>query len=78
MPRLGTVKQQAIAETQTCSLISAELTAILYALEHASDTLRKTSPVYVATKSKEALSATEKGQRVGYRREAVPKMADAV
>ncbi len=28
----GTVKQQAMAEASTCSLASAELTAILYAL----------------------------------------------
>lgn len=74
----GTVKQQAIAETPECSLISAELTTILYALEHAGDTLRKTAYVYVATKSKEALSGIEKWQRVGYGREVVPNFADAV
>ena len=74
----GMVKQQAIADTQTCSLISAELTAILYALEHARDTLRKTAHVYVATKSKEALSAIEKGHKVGCGREVVHKTADAV
>jgi hypothetical protein len=33
----GTIDKQAIAVTQTCSLTSAELTAILYALEHARD-----------------------------------------
>jgi ribonuclease HI len=48
----GIVKQQAIAETQTCSLASAELKAILYALEHARDTLRKIAHVYVTTTSK--------------------------
>jgi ribonuclease HI len=74
----GTVKQQAIAETQTCSRVSAELTAILYALERARDTLRKTAHVYVATTSREALSAIEKGQRVGCGREMVHKIADAV
>jgi ribonuclease HI len=74
----GTVKQQAVAETKTCSLISAELTAILYALEHARDTLRKTAHVYVATKSKEALSAIAKGHKVGCGREVVHKIADAV
>lgn len=68
----GTVKQQAIAETPTCSLIS------VYALEHARDTLRKTAHGYVATKSKEALSAIENGQRVGGGGEVVPKFADAV
>ena len=74
----GIVKQQAIAETQTCSLISAELKAILYALEHARDTLRKKAHVYVATMSREALSAIEKGHKVGYGREVVLKIADAV
>lgn len=74
----GTVKQQAMAETQTCSLASAELTAILYALEHARDTLRKTAHVYVATTSKEALSAMEEGQRVGCGRKVVHEIADAV
>ncbi|KAL1581903.1 hypothetical protein WHR41_09480 [Cladosporium halotolerans] len=74
----GAVKQQAIAETSTCSLVSAELTAILYALEHARDTLRKTAHVYVATTSREALSAIEKGHNVGCGREVVPKIADAV
>jgi ribonuclease HI len=74
----GIVKQQAIAETQTCSLVSAELKAILYALEHARDTLRKTAHVYVATTSREALSAIEKGQTVGCGREVVHKIADAV
>ncbi|KAL1581657.1 hypothetical protein WHR41_09670 [Cladosporium halotolerans] len=65
----GTVKQQAMAEASTCSPVSAELTAILYAIEHARDTLRKTAHVYVATTSKEALSAIEKGQKVGCGRE---------
>ena len=74
----GTVKQQAIAETPKCSLISAELTTILYALERAGDTLRKTAYVYIATKSKEALSGIEKWQRVGSGREVVPNFADAV
>ena len=74
----GTVKQQAIAETQTCSLVSAELKAILYALEHARDTLRKTTHVYVATTSEEALSVIGKGQRVGCGREVVHKITDAV
>ena len=74
----GTVKMQAIAETQTRSRINAELTAILYALEHARDSLRKTAHVYVATTSGEALSAIEKGQRMGCGREVVPKTADAV
>jgi ribonuclease HI len=64
-----TVKQQAIAETSTCSLVTAELTAMLYALEHARDTLCKTAHVYVATTSREALSAIEKGHKVGYGRE---------
>jgi ribonuclease HI len=74
----GTVKQQAMAETSTCSLVSAELTATLYALEHARDTLRKTAHVYVATTSREALSAIEKGHEVGRGGEVVPKIADAV
>ena len=74
----GIVKQQAIAETQTCSLVSAELKAILYTLEHARDTLRKTAHVYVATTSREALSAIKKGHKVGCGREEVPKIADAV
>jgi hypothetical protein len=74
----GTVKQQAMAETLTCSPVSAELTAMLYALEHARDTLRKTAHVYVATTSREALAAIEKGHRVGCGREVVHKIADAV
>jgi ribonuclease HI len=74
----GTVKQQAIAETSTCSLVNAELTAILYALQHARDTLRKTAHVYIATTSREALSAIEKGHKVGGGREVVPKVANAV
>jgi hypothetical protein len=60
----GTVKQQAIAETSTCSQVSAELTAIRYEIEHARDMLRKTAHVYVATTGREALSAIEKGQMV--------------
>jgi hypothetical protein len=74
----GTVKQQGIAETSTCSLVSAELTVILYALKHARETLRKTAHVYVAITSREALSAIEKGQRVGCGREVVHKVADTV
>jgi hypothetical protein len=41
----GTVKQQAIAEISTCSPVSAELTAVRYATEHARYTLRKTAHV---------------------------------
>ena len=74
----GTVKQQAIAEASTCSSVNAELTAILYAIQHARDTLCKTAHVYVATTSREALSAIEKGQGVGCGREVVRKIADAV
>jgi ribonuclease HI len=74
----GTVKQQAMAETSTCSPVSAELTAILYALGHARDMLRKTAHVYVATTSKEVLSAIEKGHKMGCGREVVLKIADAV
>ncbi|GAB7336447.1 hypothetical protein MBLNU13_g09741t1 [Cladosporium sp. NU13] len=74
----GTLKQQAMAETLMCSPVSAELTAILYALEHARDTLRKTAHIYIATTSKEALSAIEKGHRVGCGREVVHKITDAV
>lgn len=74
----GMVKQQAMAKAFTCSAISAELTAILYALEHAKDTLRKTAHVYVAITSIEALSAIEKGQKVRCGREVVHKIADAV
>jgi len=48
----GTIKQQAITEGAMSPLVSAELTAILYALEHARDTLRKTAHVYVATTSR--------------------------
>jgi len=65
----GTVKQQMIAETFTCSVVTAELTAMMYALERARDTLRKTAHVYVATTSREALSAIEKGHKVGGGRE---------
>jgi len=60
----GTVMQRAIAKTPTCSFISAGLVARLYALKHVRDTVRKTAHVYVATTSREALSAIEKGQRV--------------
>jgi hypothetical protein len=67
-----------VAETSTCSLVSAELITIWYALEHARHTLRKTTHVYVATMSREALSAVEKGQKVGCGREVVRKIADAV
>lgn len=73
-----TVKQQAMAEASTCSLISAELTAILNALEHARDTLRKTAHVYIATTNREALIAIEKGQKVRCGREVVHKIAGAV
>lgn len=73
----GTVKQQAIAEASTCSLISAELTGILYALEHARDILRKTAHVYVATTSREALTAIQKGHKVKSGREVCRKIADA-
>lgn len=73
----GTVKQQATAETSTCSPVSAELTAIPYVLKHARDSIRKTAHVY-ATTNKEALSAIEKGHRVGRGRKVVDKIADAV
>jgi len=73
-----TVRKQAIAETSTCSLVGAELTAILYALGHAKNTLRKTATVYVATTSREALSAIEKGHKVNCGREVVHKIADAI
>jgi hypothetical protein len=52
--------------------------AVLYALRHARDTIRKTAHVYVATTSREAPSAIEKGHKVGGGREVVPKVADAV
>ena len=39
----GRVKQRAIAETSMCSPVDAKLTAILYAVEHAEDTIRKTA-----------------------------------
>jgi ribonuclease HI len=74
----GTVKQQAMSEISTCSLASAELTAIFYALEHVMGTLCETAHVYVATTSREALSAIEKGHKVGCRREVVHKIVDAV
>ena len=74
----GTVKQQAIAETSTYSPVCVELTAILYALEHARDTLRKTAHVYVANTNKEALSAIEKGHTSERGREVAHKIADAV
>lgn len=61
-----------------CRNSGAELTALLYALEEARDTLRKTARVYVATTSKEALSAIEQGQKVKCGREVVPKIADAI
>ena len=67
-----------MAEASTCLLVSAELIAILYALEHARDTLRKTTHVHVATTSREVLLAIEKGQKVGCEREVVHKIADAV
>jgi hypothetical protein len=51
---------------------------VLYALQHARDTLRKTAHVYVATTSGEAPSSIEKGHKVGGGREVVPKVADAV
>lgn len=60
----GMVQQQAIAETSTCSPVSAELTAVRYAIEYARDKLRKTAHVYVATTSREALSTIEKAQKV--------------
>lgn len=59
----GTIKQKAIAEVSTCSLVSAELTVILYALEHARDTLRKTAHVHAAATSRASLSAIEKGHQ---------------
>lgn len=74
----GIVKHQVLAESSTCSPVSAELTAILYAIEHARDTLRKSAHVYMATTSREALSAIEKGQKVRCGREVVRKIADAV
>ena len=67
-----------IAEASSCSLVSAELYAILYALEHARGTLRKTAHVYVATTSREPLSAIEKGHRVWCGREIVHKIADTI
>ena len=73
-----TVKRQAIPETSRCSLVSAELNAILYAIEHSKNTLRETVHVYVATTSREALSAIEKGHMVGYGRGVVRKLADAL
>jgi hypothetical protein len=74
----GTVKQQAIGETSTCSLVSDELTAMLCVLEHARKILRKTAYVYVATTSREALSAIEKAHKVICGRKNVHKPADAV
>lgn len=59
----GTVKQQAIAWSSTCSLESAELTAIRYALQHARETLRKMVHVYIATTSREALATIEKATK---------------
>jgi hypothetical protein len=57
---------------------SAGLTAILYALECARETLRKLTHAYVATTSRGTLSAFEKDQRVGCGREVVHEIADAV
>jgi hypothetical protein len=58
--------------------VSAELTAALHALEHLRDTFPKTAHVYVATRSREALSAIEKGHKVRRGREVVHKIADAI
>lgn len=74
----STVKQQAVAETSTCSLASAELTAILYALEYARKTLPIPARVYVGTTSREALLAIRKGHKVGRRRGRVLKIAEVV
>jgi hypothetical protein len=68
------VKQQAIAETSTCSLHRAKLAAILYAIQYSTDTLRKTAH----TTSREALPTIEKGHTVGCGRGVVHKVADAV
>jgi hypothetical protein len=70
----STVKQQAIAETLTCSIDRAKLAAILYAIQYSTDTLRKTAH----TTSREALSIIEKGHMVGCGRGVVHKVADAV
>jgi hypothetical protein len=75
---MGTGKRQAMAETSTCSLVSDELTAILYVLEHARETLQKTAYVYVVTTSREALSTIEKAYKVRCGREDVHKPADTV
>lgn len=53
-------------------------TALLYALEYARDTFRKTAHIYVATTSIEALLVIEKGQKVRDGREVAHKIADAV
>lgn len=74
----GKVKQQAMAEISICLPVSTELTAMRYAIEHTRDTLRKSAHVYVATTSREALSAIEKGQKVRCGRKVVHKIADAV
>jgi hypothetical protein len=52
----GTVRQQAIAEISRCSLVSARLVAILYALEHG-----RTAHVYAALTNRKTLSAIKKG-----------------
>jgi hypothetical protein len=65
-------------EALTCSLLRAELTAILYAFEHARDILRSTANVCIAIKGRDTLSVTKKRHRIRYRREVSSKVANAV
>lgn len=74
----GIVKHQVIGWSSTCSTLAAELAAILYATQHANSVLRKTTHLYIATTSKDALEAIERGYSAKRGREVLHKLADTV
>lgn len=73
-----TVKSQVFVRAPTCSLLSAEIMGIAYALEHARRTLRNSAQVHVATTCRATLGAIERGQRAKAGREAVQKVAEVI
>jgi len=74
----GTVRQETIGWASTCSTLNAQLRGILYALQHARRTIGKTAHVYVATASREALTAIQEGQVGRKGRETLHKVADGI
>jgi hypothetical protein len=74
----GVIRQETIGWTSTCSMLSAELMGIQYALLHARNTIRKAAHIYVATTSRDALTAIRQDREATKGQETLHKIADAV